>query len=431
MESNRKTEGTGLGLQIAKRLTEMMKGSISVESEYGKGSTFTVRIAQKFIADVHIGQEVVDSLKNFSYSDKKRGLYAQFKRISLPYARVLVVDDVVTNLEVARGFLKPYGMQVDCVSSGIQAIAAIRDASIRYNAVFMDHMMPEMNGIEATRIIREEIGTEYAKSIPIIALTANAIAGNEEMFLNKGFQAFLPKPIEIPRLDAVIRRWVRDTEQEKLFREMANGPNEIGRRTAAERKSVVDWQALSTGVSGLNMDKGIQYFGGDEGSYFTVLRTFAANTPLLLEKIATVTPDTMADYSIAVHGLRGSSRSICADDIANIAEALEHATKTDDYDFITAHNASLLEAAWKLVSEIDAMLLQIHVDTPKPCKDAPDKEVLSRIVEACKRYDMDTVDAAIKELESYEYKSGGELVPWLWKNAQLFNLEQIIEKLSE
>jgi HPt (histidine-containing phosphotransfer) domain-containing protein len=183
-------------------------------------------------------------------------------------------------------------------------------------------------------------------------------------------------------------------------------------------------------VPGLNTEKGIQYFGGDEESYFTVLRSFAANTPLLLEKIKGVTLDTMPDYGITVHGIKGSSRSICADAVADMAEALEHAAKAEDYDFITAHNAPFLKAAWKLVSEVDAMLLQIHADTPKARKDAPDKDVLNRIVEACKRYDMETVDAAIAELELYEYESGDELVPWLWENVQQFNLEQIIEKLS-
>ncbi|MDR2727030.1 MAG: response regulator, partial [Deltaproteobacteria bacterium] len=170
MESNRKIEGTGLGLSIAKRIAEMMDGSITVESEYGRGSVFTVKLRQQFVADAVIGPEVVKSLKNFHYSDQKRHKNSRLARIRLPYARVLVVDDVPTNLDVAKGMLKPYGMQVDCVTSGQQAVDAVRAATIRYNAVFMDHMMPEMDGVEATRIIREEIGTEYARDIPIIAL---------------------------------------------------------------------------------------------------------------------------------------------------------------------------------------------------------------------------------------------------------------------
>ncbi|MCL2456569.1 MAG: ATP-binding protein, partial [Defluviitaleaceae bacterium] len=216
MEANRKVVGTGLGLSITKRLVDLMDGKIIVESEHGKGSTFTVRFVQKFETDATIGAKVVESLKNFHYSEQKRRLLGSMTRISLPYARVLIVDDVETNLDVARGLMKPYNMQIDCVSSGWESVEAMHNNSVRYNAIFMDHMMPGMDGVEATRLIRE-IGTDYAKNIPIIALTANAIVGNEEMFLQKGFQAFISKPIEIARLDAVIREWIRDKAQEKNF----------------------------------------------------------------------------------------------------------------------------------------------------------------------------------------------------------------------
>ncbi len=110
--------------------------------------------------------------------------------------------------------MKPYGMKVDCATSGRRAIEMIRAEKAHYDAVFMDHMMPEMDGIEAARIIHEEIGTEYARNIPIIALTANAVVGTEEMFLSKGFQDFIPKPIDTAKLDAVLRRWVRDKSRE-------------------------------------------------------------------------------------------------------------------------------------------------------------------------------------------------------------------------
>jgi len=428
---NRKIVGTGLGLPITKKVVEAMGGSIEVASEYGKGSAFTVRFPQKFVTDEVIGPAVVHNLKNLRYTAQKRKQHSRLERIKLPYARVLVVDDVATNLDVAKGFMKPYGIKVDCVSSGQQAVDAIRNESVRYNAVFMDHMMPGMDGIEATRIIREEIGSLYARSVPIIALTANAIAGSEAMFLSKGFQAFLPKPIDIPSLDAIIHRWVRDDEQAKLFPEQQNGEDEQVRQAcAADAESGMLRRILDITIAGLHMDKGIKRFDGDADCYCNILRSFAANTPLLLEKIAVAAPDAVADYGIAVHGIKGSSRGICADAVADMAEALEKAAKAGDYDFISAHTAPFLEAAWKLVSEVDAMLAQVNAESRKLQKDAPDKELLNRILEACKRYDMETVDAAVAELESYTYASGGELVPWLWENVQQFNIDQIIEKLS-
>jgi len=215
--SNRAIEGTGLGLPIARMLVELMGGSITVESEYGKGSTFTARFQQKRINDDVIGVEAAENLKGFRHPAGKRTRHSQLVRIRLPYARVLVVDDNATNLDVAKGMLRAYGMKIDCVTGGQQAIDAIRMANVRYDAIFMDHIMPKMDGVEATRIIREEIGTKYAKTVPIIALTANAITGNKEMFLSKGFQAFISKPLEIRHLDAVIRRWVRDKNREDMF----------------------------------------------------------------------------------------------------------------------------------------------------------------------------------------------------------------------
>jgi CheY-like chemotaxis protein len=188
-----------------------MEGTLRVESEFGKGSAFTVRVKQGFVSDTSLGKEITDGLKGFRFADKRRNKNSKLVYIPLSYARVLVVDDVQANLDVAKGMMKPYGMTIDCVSSGMEAIEAIRLEKHRYNAIFMDHMMPEIDGIEATRMIRE-IDNDYARAIPIIALTANAIIGNEEMFLSRGFQAFLSKPIDMMRLDSVIRQWVRDRD---------------------------------------------------------------------------------------------------------------------------------------------------------------------------------------------------------------------------
>jgi len=439
LKSSRRAEGAGLGLPIVKSLAEMMHGSVDVESEYGKGSVFTVKIAQKFVSGVCIGQEVVKNLQSFRYSDDKRRQNTRFRRISLPYARVLVVDDNLTNLEVAKGFMKPYGMQIDCVSSGQQAIDAIRDEKVRYNAVFMDHMMPGMDGIEATRIIREEIETEYAKNIPVIALTANALAGNEAMFLSKGFQAFIPKPIEIARLDRVIRRWVRDKNHKKLLSEQQkslDGQESVDasggqvKRFVTDRRSGIDYRALSRGINNLNIDKGLERFGGDKEIYFDILRVFATNMVSLLESVKDVSSDKMADYAVIVHGIKSSSRSIGADALADISEKLEHAAKAGNYEFISAHNTSFLESARQLISEIDEMIKHACPGNPKPKKEKPDMDVLEKLLDACKQFDTDEIDVLIKELDAYEYELGGDFITWLSKNANQYNFKEIKEGLS-
>ena len=415
---NRKKEGSGLGLPITKNLVEMMKGSIEVESEYGKGSVFTARFAQKFVSDVRVGEEVVKSLQNFRYSEAKRGLNAQFKRIRLPNARVLIVDDNKTNLDVSKGLLKLYGMQIDCVTGGQQAIDAMKNDSVRYDAIFMDHMMPDIDGIEATRIIREEIGTRYARTIPIIALTANAIAGSEAMFLSKGFQAFISKPVEIERLDEVVRRWLRDKKKvTEFFGEIHD--DDGGPRRIFENVK----------IRMLNIPDGVKRFGGDEQTYLDTLRSYAKNTAPLLEQIKTAGEDTLNDYAIIVHGIKGSSRGICAELVGTLAEKLEHAAKAGDYSFIEENNATLIKLAADLIQGINKLIDRIAAENPKPVKDEPEAELLEKLLDACERYDQTETDELIAELDTYEYKTGGELIADLKKSADDFDFTEIKDKL--
>jgi signal transduction histidine kinase/CheY-like chemotaxis protein len=212
--ANREIEGTGLGLSITKKFVEMMGGEIIVESEYGKGTKFRVRIRQGFVSNSTIGKETAENLCSFRYSDRKKQTQVKLVRANLSHAKVLVVDDFPTNLDVAGGMLRKYKMQVDCVMSGYEAVNRITAGEPVYDVVFMDHMMPGMDGVEATKAIRK-LGTEYARNIPIIALTANAVAGNEQMFLDNGFSAFLPKPFNAISLDSIIQRWVRDKNREE------------------------------------------------------------------------------------------------------------------------------------------------------------------------------------------------------------------------
>ncbi|MDR0906969.1 MAG: response regulator [Oscillospiraceae bacterium] len=445
-KSNRKIEGTGLGLSICKSLLDLMDGSISVESEYGEGSVFSIRVRQgKAAGSVPIGDDVANNLRSFRYSEHKRDRSSKLVRARIPYAKVLVVDDVPTNLDVARGMMKPYGMQVDCAASGPAAIELIRNSDVKYNAIFMDHMMPEMDGIEATRIIRQEIGTDYARNIPIIALTANAIVGNEDMFLKNGFQAFLSKPIDIMRMDVVINHWVRDREYEKKYaaeissvgiaqdrRESNDRRSNEERRKEHDRRCVPDRRAGITGknISGLDIVQGKKRFGDDEEVYLDVLKSYALNTPQLLDKIRSVEESELADYAVIVHGLKSSSRSIGAEAIGARAESLEFAAKAGDFEIVNANNDSFVEAVQSLIAELSVLLGDIAKANPKPSAAKPDADTLAALRDACTAYDIDAVDAAMRELEKYDYKSGGDLVDWLQAQISIMGFKQIVEKLS-
>jgi CheY-like chemotaxis protein/anti-sigma regulatory factor (Ser/Thr protein kinase) len=426
-KANRMIEGTGLGLPIAKMLCEMMDGSISVESEYGKGSVFTARLKQTFVDDVIIGSETVASLNNFRYMDGRRAKEMTLKRVSLPYAHVLIVDDNQTNLDVAKGLMKPYQMQIDCVDSGQKAIDAISAGRVKYNAIFMDQMMPGMDGIEATQHIRE-LGTDYAVNLPIIALTANAVVGNEELFLSKGFQAFLTKPIDIARLDAVIRQWVRDHDKEKMM-EITEVP-EVSHSIPAESHNISERILSGKEIAGLDYDKGVQRFGGDEEVYIGVLRSFMTNTRNILDSVANVTENSLYDYEISVHSIKGSSSGICADAVSRLAADLERAAKAFEFGYIKKQNESFIKVVNKLIEEIKSLLDTYDSITKKPTKDKPDSAVLSDLVRACNAYDMDEVDAAMAKITSYQYEEDDDLVSWLCENVESMNFDEIVEKLA-
>ena len=433
-QANRKIMGTGLGLPIAKRLLDLMDGTITVESEYGKGSIFKIEIPQGFVKEAVIGKKIAENLKTFNYFEKKRERDSRLTRISLPYARVLVVDDVVINLDVAKGLMKPYGMQIDCVTSGQQAVDAIRSESVRYNAIFMDHMMPGMDGIEATRLIRE-INTEYAKNIPVIALTANAIAGNEKMFLKNGFQAFISKPVEIALLDTVIRQWVRDKEHEKLLetKQISTDENIVKeRRFIPDRRKGFDRRTVKEYYDELDIEKGMQRFGGDKELYLGVLRSFAVNTKPMIEQVKGVQKETLSDYAITVHGIKGSSRGIFAEKIGTKAEALEKAAKSGDFGFVTNNNQDFVETIEQFIALLDDFLIKMDEGKkPKTKKEKPDSKTLLKLFEASKKFDMDGADAAIAELERYEYEYDNGLVEWLRGTLDEADFMRVIKKLSD
>ena len=209
LEANRTTEGAGLGMTITKKLVEMMDGTISLESEYGKGSAFTVTIRQKQVECSPIGPEIVERLHNFTYVDESHIYQSHIVYEPMPYGSVLVVDDVETNLYVAEGILSLYELHVELAESGYEAIEKVESGK-EYDIIFMDHMMPNMDGIVATQKLRE-LGYKGT----IVALTANALVGNEEMFTQNGFDGFVPKPIDLRSIDVILNKFIRDRYNDK------------------------------------------------------------------------------------------------------------------------------------------------------------------------------------------------------------------------
>jgi len=422
-KANRNIEGTGLGLPITKKLVEMMDGEITAESEYGKGTTFSLRIKQGYYDDTPIGAEVAEKLRSFRYTDDKRLATKRLVRLNLSYARVLVVDDMQTNLDVAAGLLRKYKMQVDCSDNGMEAIERIRTGTPVYNAVFMDHMMPKMDGIETADRIRA-LSTEYAKKLPIIALTANAIHGTEQMFYDHDFQAFISKPIDIMELDSVIRKWVRDEEKEKEL-----GTNVfLTPETSSEDDKTAN---IKIEIQGVDTERGLSLYGGDKKIYLELLRSYVSNTPVNLNKLKTVSEDTLPSYVIAVHGVKGTSAGIGAETIREAALNLENLSRAGDYKRVMSLNDKLIKDTETVVESVKAWLEQYDALNAKPVQKAPDLEVLARLKKCCENFDMSGIDKAMAELESADYEEGADLVKWLKNKIVISEITEAAARIAQ
>jgi signal transduction histidine kinase/HPt (histidine-containing phosphotransfer) domain-containing protein/ActR/RegA family two-component response regulator len=339
MKANRRIEGTGLGLSITKKLVILMDGEITVESEYGMGTTFSIKYKQSIADEKPIGWDIAENLRSFRYTDQKQLISSSVVRPDLSYAKVLVVDDFPTNLDVAAGMLRKYKMQVDSVLSGREAVNLIKKGEPVYSAIFMDHMMPEMDGIEATRLIRE-IETEYARTIPIIALTANAVVGNEQMFLDNGFNAFLSKPINILMLDIIVKKWIRNKDN----------AGEITEVPIEQPKKKSEMQMSD--IPGVDINTGLDLCGGDMDIFIFALESFIKHTPESINRLRYVTAENLQNYATAVHGLKGVCAAIGAEAARAKAFDLEKAAKAGDLDTVLAENDGFLRDTEILLDNI-------------------------------------------------------------------------------
>jgi signal transduction histidine kinase/CheY-like chemotaxis protein len=436
----RKIESTGLGLPITRNLAKLMDGELTVKSEYGKGSVFFVRLRQGFIDAEPIGAELAKKLQHFQYAPAEEPDASGLVYRDLSHARALVVDDVESNLEVAAGMLRRYGMRVDCATGGREAIDLARMERVRYDLIFMDHMMPGMDGVEALRGIRA-IGTEYAGSVPVVALTANAISGNKERLLESGFQAFLAKPLDMRSLEEVIARFIPDGAQartkappaaqtERLEAQVDDTDNGQAYEESAPPALLPPLQSAAA-IPGLDVKAALKRFA-EAKDYWRALEVWARYTPGLLEKARAVSRERLGDYIIVMHGIKGSCLSIGAMLAAGLAAELEEEAVNGDFAFVAAKNGECIETLERLLSDLSALLVKGDgCREEKPLKDAPDAETLAKLKAACAAYDMDGADAALAELEAYRYLTRQDLVDRLCEQALATDFARMVEELAQ
>lgn len=309
--SHRNIEGTGLGLVITQRLIKLMDGDIQVESEAGKGSLFVIRLPQEIVNGEVLGKEQAKNLKqiNHKISDGLTGALTFKKRSPvnrepMPYGRVLVVDDIETNIDVATGLLKPYGLQLDTIMSGRDAIEIIKSGK-KYDIVLMDHLMPDIDGIEAARQIRE-----FGYTDPIVALTANAIAGQAEIFLKSGFDDYISKPIDIRQLDAVLNKYIRDKQPPKILKSL-------------------------------------------QESFVRDAKKCASAFDELLQNGKIETEEGLNKFKIMVHGIKSSLGNIRQASLMDTAYKLEKGSHNGDIEFVKSAAPEFVKNLKKLLETLD------------------------------------------------------------------------------
>ncbi|MCL1881380.1 MAG: transporter substrate-binding domain-containing protein [Oscillospiraceae bacterium] len=398
-------DGNGLGLTVVQKLTNLMSGKIDVDSEIGKGTTFTLRLCQEIANEKLIGEASAKNLMQFKVNDMSNKDTGKIKRTPLPDAKILVVDDVTSNLYVATGLIKPYGITVDVATSGPEAIFKIRHGEI-YDIIFMDHMMPKMDGIEATKRIRE---LNYNK--PIIALTANVTAGQSSIFLQNGFDDFISKPIDMRRLDIVLNKFIRgvgvsdsainsniDTHAIK---------SDTGQQVPSSENAQSRLNPAQIEMRKLLLDSFLQDAKG----------SVEALKKLLQDSRFEANEDSLQEYVVYVHGMKSSLFNIGETLLSKKAYNLEVAGRECNSEVIHTKTPVFLEAVRELFDKYTRELKSYTFDssTEEPKKDISQNELLERFAELQ------------EECEYYQRKSTFDLINGLKKH----NLPPEIEKALE
>lgn len=412
-KKNHYKEGTGLGLAISKQFVEMMGGSIRVKSKYGEGSEFYFTIPQK----------IVDARKAIEVKEETGCKSENVLNFTAPQAKIIVVDDNEMNCKVAKGLLAPLKMQIDTAENGKQALDMIR--SKKYDLIFMDHMMPVMDGIEATKKLRE-MSDEYSKTVPVLALTANAIMEARQQFFDAGMNDFVAKPIEIKDICIKIRRWLpteyiveNDVSVENTERQNAGSGNGTGLtyKNDIAKNAMSNMEQLQTKeeeqlpeIQGLDVGEGIKNSGTKE-LFFSLLGDFYKLIDMKSTKMEKCLADGLVrDYTIEVHALKNTARMIGAMELSKWCYELEMAGNAEDMEKLTAQTSGMLEL-YRSYKEVLKPYAKQQNGEKQQVSDTEIITNLSELRDAMDTFDLDKADEVMKKIEGF--KLGETLEPLL------------------
>ena len=333
-------QGAGVGLTVAKYYSHKMHGDIFFKSVYGSGSEFVCAVTQEIVDDSHLSESYV--------YDKNTRRQIVF---TAPTARVLIVDDSKVNLGVAKGLLEEYGINADIAESGMEALKKI--GRKHYDIIFMDHMMPEMDGIETMKNIRNK--GNWCEDVPIIALTANATDEARQMFKMEGMQDFLAKPIELTLLHDILLKWV--PKDKIVFSDISEGYiiNEDltyeGGNTAFTKSRLLK--------EGIYLEVGLPYFGGNIKAYKATMESILKDCK---KKVGLIEKHFLAgdlkNYAIEAHSVKSVSASIGATTFSELAKDNELKAKAEDRDYIESNGAFFINKYKEFINSVEQILAE-------------------------------------------------------------------------
>ena len=400
---NRAKGGSGLGLIISKRIIDMMRGTILAKSVLGKGSEFMFTVRQEVVDArpcIETDPQTVlqpssnkeDRASSRAYPRNKEERHTSF---TAPEAKVLLVDDNKVNLKVAEGLLRPYKMHIETADSGKQAIGMVQNRD--YDLVFMDHMMPQLDGVETTKVIRS-MDDERFRTMPIIALSANAVRGARELFLEAGMNDFVPKPIEMRVMDRALRKWLpgdkiissRESDEE-MFKEET---------TTADATASLSWK-----MDGIDVAVGMKYSGDDENLYREILSDYMDTIEEKADVIEKAVEDgDLETYTIEVHSLKSISKSIGAMELSDLAKDLESNGKNREWGPIIARTPALLtmyRGLYQVIAPYHTVKEQ-ESEEKKPVDSEELTELLNQLSESLDAFDSIRGEEIIAELSKYD-----------------------------
>ena len=343
---NRSIEGTGLGLKLTQNLVHLMGGEIGVQSEYGKGSEFTAKIPQKVVDSKPVGDFEKRYQQPVNISERKE------KTIVAPDAHILVVDDVEINLKVIKGLLKKTHIQIDTAASGMECLQYVKNN--HYNIIFLDHMMPEMDGLETLQQMKI-MSDNLNKSTPVIMLTANATRGARQEYINAGFTDYLTKPVKEESLQAMLKKYLDvnlyskpDADHSKPDAQVNSNP--VDSQSGKDRNVL---QCLKE-MPELDVQTGLKYCMDEEIYQEMLYEYIKADNVEAIDKLFAA--QDWKNYITAVHALKSTSLTIGAVSLSESAKALEFAGKDEKIDYIEDNHKAVMEQYQSLLDKLRNIL---------------------------------------------------------------------------